>query len=368
MEGVKEFRARAGGSEYPVFCGEGALEMLSGLDTCGESDRQVLVVSRRLHTLYRDRIDALCRSLTAPLLLEMEDGEEEKDYSRAGSFLRVMIEENCSRRSMVIALGGGVVGDFAGFLAALFMRGIPVVQVPTTLLSMVDSSLGGKVAVNLGQGKNIAGAFHQPSAVLADTSFLDTLPPGELSNGLAEICKHGFIGDGKTLSLLESCSREEILTPGRRGDLVLASARFKTAVVEEDEKEKGLRTILNFGHTVGHALESWLGYRNMSHGEAVVTGMVAAIELSLLAGNLKQEEKGRLLSILEKMGLLSLKGEFPADEIIGHMRFDKKASGGKMRFVLLDSPGRPLHGVEVSHETIRQALERVSDHMNIRFI
>lgn len=351
-----------------MACGDGALDALPGLDVCKWSDRQVLVVSRRLYSLYLERIEDLVRGLSSPLVLEMEDGEEEKDYSRAESFLRRMIEENCSRRSVIIALGGGVVGDFAGFLAALYMRGIPVVQVPTTLLSMVDSSLGGKVAVNLGQGKNIAGAFHQPSAVVADTTFINTLPEREISNGLAEICKHGFIGDHETLSLVERYSRKELFSPGRRGNLVLASARFKTSVVEEDEREKGLRAILNFGHTVGHALESWLEYRQMSHGEAVVTGMIAALELSVLAGRLQKEERDYLSSILGKLGLLHLEGEFPMDGIMSHMRFDKKASGGKVRFVLLDSPGKPHHGVEVTDDAIRLALEKVSDHMKIRFV
>jgi 3-dehydroquinate synthase len=265
---MKEITVNTGHGAYLIRIGSGILSGNPALDRIIVGRRSAFIVSERVYDLHVEYIsDVISRYPRAELFI-MDDREENKSYSHAEKFLQGFVEKGFTRESAVVGIGGGVVGDFAGYCASLYMRGIPVVQIPTTLLAMVDSSVGGKVAVNLNVGKNIVGQFHQPSLVLSDTSLLSTLPERELKCGLAEILKHGLIGDEGTLEILRRNTIDSIREEPALSQLIYLSARFKASVVEKDEREEGLRAILNFGHTVGHAIESFMQYRGVSHGEA----------------------------------------------------------------------------------------------------
>jgi 3-dehydroquinate synthase len=356
---VRTVTVRTRDAHYDIIIGSGALAEAAGRREVLSRDRIALVASERVYALHRDYIEAAFSGLPGRDLFLMRDGEENKNYRGAEPFLDGMLAKGHTRQSAVIGVGGGVVGDFSGFLAALYMRGIPVIHVPTTLLAMADSSIGGKTAVNISAGKNIIGAFHQPALVLSDTRFLATLPVGEYGNGLAEAVKHAFLGEKGLMDLFlangpEDARREEVA-----GEIVYLSSRFKASVVERDEKEEGLRAILNFGHTVGHALESYMEYRGITHGEAVAVGMKAAIGISARLGLLPPDEERMMREILDRYGLVSPGRSFPADELLEHMRYDKKSAGGLIRFVLLKGAGHPVYNQAVEEKFIREALEQI---------
>ena len=262
-----------------------------------------------------------------------------------------LLAARCGRDSVVVALGGGVVGDLAGFAAAIYQRGIPFIQVPTTLLAQVDSSVGGKTAINHPRGKNMIGAFHQPLAVIADVAALDTLPDRELRAGIAEVIKHGFILDPNFVDWLEEnigklLARDSVAL----GYAVQRSCELKAQVVAADEREAGLRAILNFGHTFGHAIEAGAGYGEWLHGEAVGAGMVMAAELSVRAGTLRREDAERVRALVARAGLPVQGPKLTMERYLELMQVDKKAAGGRVRFVLLEGigqrgsawrPGRP---------------------------
>lgn len=335
--------ASAGGASYDVVIGRSILPgALERRDLAG-FERIAVIASSRVYGLHRPFLDeSLARLGDRGRLLLYEDSEENKSYNRAGSFLEQFIENRMNRKSAVIAVGGGVVGDFAGYCAGVYMRGVPVVQVPTTLLAMVDSSIGGKVAVNLSVGKNIAGLFHQPRLVVSDTRFLETLPDEEYRNGLAEALKHALIGEPSTLGILEANDLASLRKGDATAGMVAHSVAFKTGVVERDERENGLRAILNFGHTIGHAVESFMGYRGVSHGEAVAAGMRIKTEISRRLGFLSDEEAGRVQEIIDRYGLMRQRWGLDVDRIIGHMEYDKKNFGGSVNFVLLKGLGKPF--------------------------
>jgi 3-dehydroquinate synthase len=289
----------------------------------------------------------------------MEDSEKNKNYSYAGGFLEKFIESGLSRKSLVIAIGGGVVGDFAGYLAALYMRGLPVIQVPTTLLAMVDSSIGGKVAVNLSHGKNMAGAFHQPVMVASDMKFLETLPEDELINGLSEVLKHGLLGERETISILDSNDLESILDTHVMEKLVERSVAFKASVVSSDEKESGRRAILNFGHTTAHSVESLMEYRGISHGRAVAMGIVAAMKISRRMGWIEEGDVELAEKLIEKYRLYNTISRLDPENLIEHMKFDKKNYGGKIKFVLLKGMFNPEFNVEVDDNLLTDVLAEI---------
>ncbi|RME91070.1 MAG: 3-dehydroquinate synthase, partial [Verrucomicrobia bacterium] len=271
-----------------------------------------------------------------------------------------MAAHRLERRSFVVALGGGVVGDLAGFIAATYLRGIPFVQVPTSLLAQVDSSVGGKVGVNLPAGKNLVGAFYQPRLVLCDLDTLDTLPERELRAGLAEVIKYGIIWDAALFRRLER-DLEKLLRreEGPMASVVARCCRIKADVVAQDEKESGLRAILNFGHTVGHALENISGYGRYLHGEAIAIGQVAAARMSARLLGLPARDVERIRALLERAGLPVRVRLSPArlEKLFEAMRLDKKVSGGEVKFVLADAIGRVRFGVKAPPEVIREALE-----------
>jgi len=242
---------------------------------------------------------------------------------------------------MLVALGGGVIGDMTGFAAASFMRGIRFIQVPTTLLAQVDSSVGGKTGINHPLGKNMIGAFHQPEAVIADLNTLKTLPPRELSAGLAEVIKHGAIADAQFLDWIEANSKALLACDTEAmAHAVLRSCEIKSAVVSADEREGGIRATLNFGHTFGHAIEAGMGYGEWLHGEAVGCGMVLGADLSCRLGHITQAEVDRLTKIIQSMSLPIKPPKFGAERYMELMQVDKKTEGGTIRYVLLEKIGK----------------------------
>jgi len=273
-------------------------------------------------------------------LLELPDGESYKDWQHLQLIFDELLAHGADRQSMIIALGGGVVGDMAGFGAASFMRGIRFIQVPTTLLAQVDSSVGGKTGINHPLGKNMIGAFHQPVAVIADLNTLRTLPPRELSAGLAEVIKHGAIADADFLDWIEAntgallaCDTDAMV------HAVLRSCEIKSAVVSADEREGGIRATLNFGHTFGHAIESGLGYGEWLHGEAVGCGMVMAADLSARLGQISKMDAERLKRIIASMHLPIAPPKLGSQRFMELMQVDKKTEAGQIRYITLGSIG-----------------------------
>ena len=278
-------------------------------------------------------------------VVQLPDGEEHKNWQTLNLIFDALLKNGCDRKTVLFALGGGVVGDMTGFAAACYMRGVPFVQVPTTLLAQVDSSVGGKTAINHPLGKNMIGAFYQPLLVVCDLSTLDTLPQRELSAGLAEVIKYGPIADMAFLEWLET-SMDALLARDKDAlaHAVRRSCEIKAWVVGQDEREAGLRAILNFGHTFGHAIEAGMGYGAWLHGEGVGVGMLMAAELSLRLGLVDAGFVDRLRTLVQRAGLPLrapvLDAEDNAGRYLALMRVDKKAEAGEIRFVVINGPGR----------------------------
>jgi 3-dehydroquinate synthase len=306
------------------------------------SARAVIVSSPTVDGLYGDALEAALRVHHAQVSrVLLPDGEAHKTWSAVNLVFDHLLEQGCDRKTVLYALGGGVVGDMAGFAAATYMRGVPFVQVPTTLLAQVDSSVGGKTAINHPLGKNMIGAFYQPARVVCDLDTLRTLPPRELSAGLAEIIKYGPIADMAFFDWIET-NLAALLARERDAlaHAVQRSCEIKAWVVGQDEKEAGLRAILNFGHTFGHAIEAGLGYGQWLHGEAVGCGMVLAAALSAELGLVTGEFVLRLTTLVQRAGLPVRAPHMPGERWLELMRVDKKAEAGQIRFVLIEEPGR----------------------------
>jgi 3-dehydroquinate synthase len=298
-----------------------------------------------------------------PALITIPAGEKAKSMKQVQVCYARLAEQRLERKNFVVALGGGVVGDLAGFVAATYLRGIPFIQVPTTLLAQVDSSVGGKVGVNLKAGKNLVGAFHQPRLVLCDLSTLASLPEREFRAGLAEVIKYGIIYDAALFEQLERDlprilqRKTQILT-----DIVARCCEIKADVVGQDETESGLRAILNFGHTIGHALEAISKYGRFLHGEAISIGQVAAANLSARLLGLGETDVQRIQRIFARTGLpvnITLKPS-ERDQLFKAMRLDKKVSGGEIKFVLAPEIGRVEFGVKVPEADIHSALDKLA--------
>jgi 3-dehydroquinate synthase len=302
----------------------------------------LIVTNVRVGPLYASKLREQLNSVfDRVLLLELPDGEAHKEWPTLQLIFDRLLGEACDRKTVLFALGGGVVGDITGFAAASYMRGISFVQVPTTLLAQVDSSVGGKTAINHPLGKNMIGAFHQPLMVVCDLSTLQTLPARELSAGLAEVIKYGPIADEAFFAWLEA--RMDGLTARRLEDLAYAVKRcceIKAAVVGQDERESGLRAILNFGHTFGHAIEAGMGYGQWLHGEAIAVGMVMAADLSACLGLVPPGFVQRLSKLIERAGLPVRGPALHVQRFIDLMRVDKKAEHGAIRFVVIAGVGQ----------------------------
>lgn len=326
---------------YEIRIGSGLLEdprSYDGLPTAAA----MIVTNTTVGPLYAQRLIGTLRQRHRRVdVLELPDGEEHKDWSTLNLIFDRLLASACDRRTTLYALGGGVIGDMTGFAAACYMRGVPFVQVPTTLLAQVDSSVGGKTAINHPLGKNMIGAFYQPLRVIADLDTLASLPDRELRAGLAEIIKYGPIADAAFMTWLES-SIDALLSRDMNAlrHAVRRSCEIKAHVVGADEREAGLRAILNFGHTFGHAIEAGLGYGAWLHGEAVGCGMVMAADLSARLGRLTAADAKRIVALVERAGLPTRGPDLGSERYLELMRVDKKAEGGEIRFVVIDAMGR----------------------------
>lgn len=339
---------------YDVIIGEDILAEAASFEAVKKADRRCVIVSRKVLSLHGERIRAAFPADSFEYLV-MKDGEKQKSFSNVEPFLSKLLELGFTRHSIIIAVGGGVVGDFSGFLASVYMRGIKIVHLPTTLLSMVDSSIGGKTAVNIGAGKNIAGAFHPPVLVAADTAFLETLPDDQWREGLSEAIKHAIIGEKELYGLLCERTFDSIKSPDIRARFVSLAAGFKVGVVSRDEMETGERAILNFGHTVAHAIESSMRYR-ISHGAAVGIGMKIIARLCLLTKRISEEDMRSILALIDAYGIAPQK-KLPAPEtLLGHMKYDKKNISGSIRFVLLEGLFRPIYNVSADADEVCRAI------------
>jgi 3-dehydroquinate synthase len=330
-----------GERSYPILIGSGLLGEPGHFDAVPAASAALIVSNTTVAPLYAQALrETLAGRFQAVHVLELPDGEAHKDWPTLNLIFDALLGHGCDRKTVLFALGGGVVGDMAGFAAASYMRGVPFVQVPTTLLAQVDSSVGGKTAINHPLGKNMIGAFYQPRLVLCDLSTLATLPARELSAGLAEIIKYGPIYDMDFFDWIEA--HIDALTardPAALAHAVRRSCEIKAAVVGQDERETGLRAILNFGHTFGHAIEAGLGYGEWLHGEAVGCGMVLAARLSQRLGGVDEAFVQRLSALVERAGLPVVAPALGADRYLELMRIDKKSEAGEIRFVVIDRPG-----------------------------
>ena len=336
---VERIEVAVGSRAYPVLVGQGLLGRPGFLDEwlrCGV----LAVTSRTVADLYLDRLSALaggpgCESLVLP------DGEEAKDIRHWQRILERMTRLGLDRDCTLIALGGGCVGDVAGFAAACYHRGVDYLQIPTTLLAQVDSSVGGKTAINTEWGKNLVGAFHQPRAVLCDTDVLGSLPDRQLKAGLAEVVKYGAIADEEFLGWLEdNASALLARDPACLRHAVRRSVEIKAAIVGEDERDRGgRRAVLNFGHSFGHAIEHAAGYGRWLHGEAVAAGMCMAARLAVAEGDLQRREQQRLEALLARLGLPVNAGELDAGALKKAMLSDKKNVRGRIRLILPNGLG-----------------------------
>ncbi len=326
---------------YPILIGPSLLALPSVFENLPDAAKVLIVTNDLVGPLYLGRLsDALVGRYSKVLSLQIPDGELHKHWGTLNQIHDALLNNACDRKTIIFALGGGVVGDLAGFAAATYMRGVPYVQVPTTLLAQVDSSVGGKTGINHPLGKNMVGAFHQPLLVVCDTDTLATLPKRELSAGLAEVIKYGPILDIRFLEWIES-NLERLLAGDQSalGYAIKRSCEIKASVVAADERETGQRAILNFGHTFGHAIEAGLGYGQWLHGEAVGCGMVMAACLSQRLGLVDGAFVKRISRLIAKAGLPTVGPDFGVERYLDLMRVDKKADAGEIRFVVVDGPG-----------------------------
>lgn len=337
---TKILNVELGDKSYPIYIGIDLLSMKS-LFVDQIQGRQVMIVTNKtIAPLYLDKLTSILDGFNVQSVI-LPDGEEFKTLETLNKVFDALLEAKFDRTSTLIALGGGVIGDITGFAAASYQRGVGFIQVPTTLLSQVDSSVGGKTGINHELGKNMIGAFYQPKAVIIDVNTLDTLSNQEFSAGMAEVIKYGLLGNADFLSMLEA-NIESIMA--RKKDLIIEvifnCCQDKARIVELDEFEKGKRALLNLGHTFGHGIENAFGYGNYLHGEAVSIGMVMAAKLSKDEGNLSHEETLRVESILSKADLpISINKSIDSETLITAMSLDKKSIDGKIRLVLLKSLG-----------------------------
>jgi 3-dehydroquinate synthase len=333
-----------GSQHYDILIGNGLLDAATSWQGLPSAAHALIVSNTTVAPRYGARLTrALATHYASVSLLELPDGEQFKDWPTLNLVFDRLLGDGSDRRTVLFALGGGVVGDITGFAAACYMRGVPFVQVPTTLLAQVDSSVGGKTAINHPAGKNMIGAFYQPQRVVCDLDTLQTLPLRELRAGLAEVIKYGPIADAAFLDWIETRLDDLLARDGvALAHAVRRSCEIKAWVVGQDERESGLRAILNFGHTFGHAIESGLGYGQWLHGEAVACGMVMAADLSVRLGLVPAEMAQRLQRLIERAGLPVRGPALGAERYLELMRVDKKSQGGEIRFVLIDAPGRAV--------------------------
>ncbi len=345
---------------YPIHIGAGLLAQPELIVSELPQRRVAIISNTTVAPLYLERFS---RSLEArdigvlPIILP--DGESHKNWETLNDIFDLLLRNRCERKTTVIALGGGVIGDLAGFAAAVYQRGVPFIQVPTTLLAQVDSAVGGKTAINHPLGKNMIGAFYQPLAVVADTDTLITLPDRELAAGLAEVIKYGLIRDPAFFDWLEqNMARLNARNPEALAYAIERSCRDKAAVVALDERETGVRALLNLGHTFGHAIEAGLGFGEWLHGEAVAAGMVLAARLSERLGHLGRSDVERVVNLLALARLPTAAPDLGVARYLDLMGHDKKVEGGKLRLILLKSIGNAFVADAVPEDALAAVLGR----------
>lgn len=349
---------------YPIYIGEHLLTHAELLLPTLAQKKVAVVTNTVVAKLYLEPLStALERLGVESVNIALPDGEEYKNSETLNRIFDVLLENRCERRTTLIALGGGVIGDLAGFAAAVYQRGVPYIQIPTTLLAQVDSSIGGKTAINHPLGKNMIGAFHQPKLVLADITTLNTLPERDFSAGLAEVIKYGLIRDPEFFAWLEQ--NMENLVSRESGALAYAirrSCENKAAVVAADERESGMRALLNLGHTFGHAIETGVGYGNWLHGEAVAAGTLLAARLSAQLDLIAHSDIERIARLYQRARLPVTAPDLGAARYRQLMGGDKKVEGGKIRFVLLRKIGEAFITGDVPEEKLVATLDAIAAH------
>ena len=347
---------------YPIYIGEGTLEHLNeAIESVGAKGTIGLVTDSNVGPFYAAQVEDMIKGAGRSCVTHvMPAGEQHKRLDRIEEICGTFLEQGLDRSSLLIALGGGVVGDITGFAAAVFMRGIPVIQIPTTIVAQVDSSVGGKTGVNHPLSKNSIGAFHQPEAVIIDMTLLKSLPERELKAGLAEAIKHGIIADEALFDyMVEKAPAilkyelDALTVPVQR------SCEIKAAIVAEDEKEHGVRANLNYGHTFGHAIESVTEYKVYLHGEAISLGMCAAAALSLELGLVDQDFVNRQRACFEAYGLPTTWPEIPVEPCLMAMKKDKKVRAGTLKFIVADTMGHVVQRTDITEAQARAALEAI---------
>jgi 3-dehydroquinate synthase len=360
MKRIKVHLDKKTSSSYEIYIGNGIIDrmgLLLAKHTWGE--RYIIITDDIVSALHGTGVERILKEMGLKIdMVEFPAGETSKDMQTTLRIVDRLMALGADRTSALIALGGGVVGDITGFVASLYMRGVPYIQIPTTLLAQVDSSIGGKTGIDLSNGKNILGTFYQPKGVFIDLAFLKTLEPRELKNGLAEVVKYGIIDDPELFGILEA--KADDITKANLDpliEIVTRSCRIKKGVVEIDEMEKGVRRILNFGHTIGHAIETESGY-TIPHGDAVSMGMAAAAIISERMHYLPSEDRERITSLIRAMGLPTcIPKSLKQEGIVARMQGDKKKAGEVINFVLLKKIGIPFVTSGVPESLIRETIE-----------
>jgi 3-dehydroquinate synthase len=349
-----------GANRYPALVGSGLLEQAGRyVRKCLDWRTCAIISDTNVAPLLGDRIKRSLESANfQPTLITIPAGEKSKTLEQAAAICDQMIAAGLDRQSFVIGLGGGMIGDISGFVAAIYYRGIPHVQIPTTLLAMVDSSIGGKTGVNTSDGKNLVGLFHHPSLVIDDVELLKTLPPREFNQGFAEVIKHAIVADAEMFGALKDTQAND---PLALQALIKHNVEVKSKIVAKDERDQtGERAILNFGHTVGHAIERAGDYRKFLHGEAVSLGIVAACAISMKKAGLSPEQRDAIVDRLRQFNLpTQLPKDFPLEKIIETLKFDKKFEGGKVRFVVTPHIGAAHLTNNVTLDDIREAIDEL---------
>lgn len=353
---VKELNVDLGDRSYPIFIGESLLGH-QDLTPYVAGSQVMIVTNETVAPLYLAKAEACFPGKRVDTVI-LPDGEQYKDWQTLNLIFNALLEKRHTRKTTLVALGGGVIGDMTGFAAACYQRGVPFIQIPTTLLSQVDSSVGGKTGINHPLGKNMVGAFHQPEFVLIDTDSLKTLPPREVSAGLAEVIKYGLIRDAEFLGWLErELDRLMALEAEPLVEAIFRSCACKADVVAQDEREGGLRAILNLGHTFGHAIETFSGYGNWLHGEAVGTGMIMAADLSRREGMISGSDLQRCRNLIIRAGLPGFPPEaMTPSAFIELMSVDKKNVDGRLRLVLMRALGDAFVTADAGPEALAATL------------
>ena len=343
---------------YPIYIGNALLEQVDLLLPYLPQKRVAIVTNTTVAPLYLDQFRrALERHGICSVAIILPDGEDHKNWQTLNLIFDALLEQRCERKTTLIALGGGVIGDLTGFAAATYLRGVPFIQIPTTLLAQVDSSVGGKTGINHPLGKNLIGAFYQPRMVLTDSATLTTLPDRELRAGIAEVIKYGLIRDADFFMWLEQ-NIAGLIT--RNADIlnkaICRSCEIKAEIVAADERESGVRALLNLGHTFGHAIENAMGYGVWLHGEAVAAGTIMAANLSKQLKFISESDFERICSILQKVGLPVSAPKLSPDDYLSLMKLDKKVEEGRIRFILLKRIGEAMMSHDIPASTLRETL------------